>query len=169
MISSTFASFLSSELYSSSLCFSSASSSSYPSLFSHFCFLLCLSFSSSSCLNHRFFSFPFSWRFHNLLINFSEILIKTMRSKSMDFSKTCIYISVWLAFSRSRRGVCQRHSLFVDLTQVGAGSSHFDPTLPDGYIFLFPPNLASLVSFLFFLVVCFSFSYSSHKPLMIFS
>ena len=89
MISSTFASFLSSEFYSSSLCFSSASSSSYPSLLSHLCFLFCLSFSSSSCLNHRFFSFPFFWRFHNLLINFSEILIKAMRSKSMDFSKNC--------------------------------------------------------------------------------
>ena len=84
MISSTFASFLSSEFYSSSLCFSSASSSSYPSLLSHLCFLFCLSFSSSSCLNHRFFSFPFSWRFHNLLIDFSEILIKTEQDPERD-------------------------------------------------------------------------------------
>ena len=36
-----------------------------------------------------FFSFPFFWRFHSLLINFSEILIKAMRSTSMDFSKKC--------------------------------------------------------------------------------
>ena len=72
MISSTFASFLSSEFYSSSLCFSSASSSSYPSLLSHLCFLFCLSFSSSFCLNHRPTDalIMLSWSSHNSLIMF---------------------------------------------------------------------------------------------------